>query len=667
MIHTNLPTADDMQLLARLCPQLSARDLPLRFSYGGQTVRGMTDAFKCVCHKERISSEIVRTTWSGIDKNGLEIRAQLTKYRDFPVYEWCFFFTNRSRKNSLHIKKPTIAVQFDGQHPTLEHSNGDNCRKSGYSVVTDPVNEQITLAPENGRSCFGAFPYMRLDFDSYGLDLAIGWPAQWEAVFTPNETGVSLRVSQQSFNAYLKPGESIRTPRLTVLCFTGDDSRGRNLWRRWYLRHILPREKNGEGMRPRLFAHTYRINDMDEFTGITEDNQLRAINEYDRREAKPDAWWIDAGWYPCDGEWTTTGTWKADKQRMPAGLGPIGKLCKEKGMDLLLWFEPERCKKDTLLYKEHPEWLLNLTDAEGNEDNNYLVNYADPDCLAYMTDLLDKRIKAYGVTIFRQDFNFTYTVPLQYWLQHEEEGRTGMLENLHTQGLLQLWDSLLERNPGLLIDSCASGGTRNDLDIMRRSVPLQYTDVGLRNHVLKQKQYRLMFEWIPYFRSHVMNGDNAEGGYEPESNKPMDEFAYHSAMVPAMTTMLEYNDPEPLFELTRKMVPIWRKAATMQLSGDYYPLSECNNDPKDWYAVQFDCPEKHEGYIQIIRNTQAAQPRFNIRPKVRPGRKYRLVNAVTGETVMLTSSQLEKGLQFYLERRSAELWFYRHERQSEEE
>lgn len=666
MLYSNLPTADDMKLLSRLCRQTQPQELPLRFTYGGISMRGMTDAFKCVCRKERISSEIVRTTYSGIDKNGLEIRARLTQYLDFPVFEWCFTFTNRGRRDSLHIKKPTVALHFDGRHPTLQHANGDTCRADGFSVTTDPVNEKLTLAPENGRSCYGAFPYMRLDFDSYGLDLAIGWPGQWEAVFAPTQTGVSLRVSQQSFNAYLKPGESIRTPRMTVLCFTGDDSRGRNLWRRWYLRHILPREKNGETVRARLFAHTFGIDGMEEFTGITEDNQLRAINEYDRRGVKPDGWWIDAGWYPCNGKWTTTGTWQADIRRLPAGLAPVGKLCKEKDMDLLLWFEPERCKKGTKLYREHPEWLLNLTDEQGNEDDNYLVNYADPDCLAYMTDLLDSLIKAYGVTIFRQDFNYTENLPLQYWKQHEEEGRTGMLENLHTQGMLQLWDSLLERNPGLLIDSCASGGTRNDLDVCRRSVPLQYTDVGLNNHVLKQKQYRVMFEWIPYFRSHVMNGDNAEGSYEPAGNKPIDEFAYHCAMTPAMTTMLAYDDPEPLFEVSRKMIPVWRKAAGMQLRGDYYPLTECHNDPKDWYAVQFDCPESNEGYIQIIRNTLAEESRFTIAPLVRPGRKYRLVNAVTGETVILTSKQLEKGLCFYLEKRSAELWFYRHSRQSED-
>lgn len=663
MLNRNCPTARDMALAGNVLPFTDAENLPLHFLYGGKKIYGLPEEFKAVVQKERISSQIVRTTVSGIDKNGLEVRGEYTRYLDYPVCEWCFTFTNRSRKNSFAITKPMIYGLFKGEHPTLRHGNGDDCTKNGYSWNTDPVNEKMTLSPVGGRSCFGAFPYMTLDFDTYGINLAIGWPGQWECAFAPDEDGVVFRVCQQQFDAYLKPGESVRTPRLTLLCFEGDENRGCNIWRKWYLQHILPREKDGNPIRPKLFAHTFGINDMPEFTGITEENQLRAINEYARRGIDLDAWWIDAGWYPCNGDWPTTGTWQADAQRLPAGLSPVGRLCREHDMDLLLWFEPERCRKGTKLFNEHPEWMLKLTNKDGTDHENYLVNYADPDCLAYMTDLLDGLIKNYGVNIYRQDFNFA---PLPYWQQNDEKDRKGMLENLHTQGMLQLWDSLLERNPGLLIDSCASGGTRNDLDVMRRSVPLQYTDVGLRNHVLKQKQYRQMFEWIPYFRSHAMSGDNAEGGYEPEGNKPMDEFAYQSAMAPAMTTMLEYNDSEEFFELTRKMVPIWRKAAELELSGDYYPLTECNNDPTAWYACQFDDTDREEGFVQIIRNTQAEDVRFTVRPVVHPNRKYRFVNAVSGETILLTSTQLEKGLNFHLQKRSGEIWFYKHHAISED-
>ena len=61
-----------------------------------------------------------------------------------------------------------------------------------------------------------------------------------------------------------------------------------------------------------------------------------------------------------------------------------------------------------------------------------------------------------------------------------------MLENLYVQAYLGFWDYLLMNVPGLWIDSCSSGGRRNDLETMRRSVPLHPTDYGYGYHHINQ-------------------------------------------------------------------------------------------------------------------------------------------------------------------------------------
>ena len=72
--------------------------------------------------------------------------------------------------------------------------------------------------------------------------LAVGWPGQWEAVFERSEDGsLHLRAGQQLTHLGLKPGEEIRTPSTTLLFWQGDDLvRAQNLWRSWYLAHVLP-------------------------------------------------------------------------------------------------------------------------------------------------------------------------------------------------------------------------------------------------------------------------------------------------------------------------------------------------------------------------------------------------------------------------------------------
>lgn len=44
------------------------------------------------------------------------------------------------------------------------------------------------------------------------------------------------------------------------------------------------------------------------------------------------------------------------------------------------------------------------------------------------------------------------------------------------EGLYAFWDELLRRHPGLIIDDCASGGRRIDLEMIGRSTALSRTD-----------------------------------------------------------------------------------------------------------------------------------------------------------------------------------------------
>ena len=106
-----------------------------------------------------------------------------------------------------------------------------------------------------------------------------------------------------------------------------------------------------------------------------------------------------------------------------------------------------------------------------------------------------------GIDLYRQDFNID---PLAYWRANDAPDRQGLTEMRHVEGYLAYWDELRRRHPGLLIDSCASGGRRNDLETLRRAVPLLRSDYqafdgnpayapGNQGHT-----YGLS-SWIPYY------------------------------------------------------------------------------------------------------------------------------------------------------------------------
>ncbi|MBP5313068.1 MAG: alpha-galactosidase [Clostridia bacterium] len=654
--------------------------IPLSFVYGGRLVSGIPEEFSPVVLERRSDLENGKTTIviTGRNAEGLEIVAHYNEYRDFPVYEWLFFLSNvgdakfifggneeykkkaidaDSSENTPVIENVRVGGKvLKGSSPVLYHGNGDVCTDMGYEMMKDPVDRELVYAPDFGVSCCGAMPYFRLIFNEYCVNAAVGWPGGWEAGFIPAEEGVELYAKQKNFRAYLKPGETVRTPRLTVMFTSGNEDRSRNVWRRWMLEHIVPK-KNGEPIKPLHCLHTWLIDGKEEFTGVTEENQLFAIDEYIRKGLKPDVWWIDAGWYPCDGHWVVTGNWWLDPERFPEGLGKVGQKCVDNDILLLLWFELERVHVDTWLDKNRPEWIIREPD-EGrmNVPSFNLLNLGNSDCLEWAVETIDRIIKDSHVGIYRQDFNFA---PANAWRSADEKDRDGMTENKHIVGYLKLWDSLLERNPGLIIDSCSSGGRRNDLETMRRGIPLHYTDVGYGVHPVKQKQHRMMFEWIPYFRAHAQNWDDDNGDYTPGAHQPVDEYAYHCAMAPALTSMIEYYDGEELFAVGKKMVPVWRRAAEYMLSGDYYPLTECRKSNEDYYAMQFDIPEKGEGFVQVVRNTKAEEDVFVLRPVVDEASDYCFENGETGETFVESGRKLAEGVRVNIPKRSGIIYFYR--------
>lgn len=646
-------TKADFALLSDILKYRNPKQVPLHFFYGEREICGIPDDFSPTVTYRMLTANTVQYIIDGTDANGLNIRAEYLEYRDYPVTEWVVFITNKGDKDTPIIRDVRIEGKLICTSPILEHGNGDTRDKNGFHFFQDKVDKSICLSPTTGTSCQGAFPYMTLHGSDREIRAAIGFPSKWIAEISPAEGGVRFSCGQARCHTVLHAGETYRTPRLNLFAYTNDSApyRGINLWRSWYFKHILPRE-NGQPIPPKLCLHNWCAEGKPEFTGATEDNQVSALEDYLRHDMKPDIWWIDAGWYPCDGDWHYTGTWHPDPDRFPNGLTPIGKLCEANDIQFLIWFEPERVKKGTELDTEHPDWLLKRTD---NEDAYRLLDLGNKEALNWLITHVNGLIKEFHASIYRQDFNFD---PAPIWEQNEGEDRIGMLENLHIQGYLAYWDSLILNNPGLWIDSCASGGRRNDLETMRRSVALHYTDVGYGHHPVKQKQHREMFEWMPYFRAHNMSWDKPDGTYGT-ANKPPVEFDFHCALAPALTSMYTYDDTEEHFEIGRKMDLIWREAAELELSGDYYPLSECNCDPHDWYAMQFDDPKSRRGFIQVIRNTLAEPDSYHLNlPCVHDGMTYILTDRESGESRTLNASELSRGLDVKLNKREGIIFFY---------
>lgn len=631
-------------------------DLPVSFMLDGTTNLGIPKNWKTVSNKHYTDSNTIETVFEGTDtRTGLTIRIECTEYQDFPVVEWVGWFTNHGHKPTPIIND-ILAIDgaFNGSSPVLYHCKGDFFSEEGYTPHETPLppGNMLRLAPNDGRPCDGEFPYYRVMFEDFGMSMAVGWPAQWSANFEGLANGIHIRAGQEKTNLRLMPSESIRTPKMTILFWTGGVSRAVNLWRRWYLAHIMPRP-NDEPMKPLLSCEC--PDDGVEFTAATEENQIRHIEKAKQRGIPFDVWWIDAGWYSCynekhEREWWVTGTWEPDPERFPNGLKPVSDHAAQNGADLLVWFEPERVQPGTKLDKERSEWLLKTKDSDAG-----LLNLGNPECRQWLTDHVCKLIQNNGIKIYRQDHNFP---PLEHWRSNEAQDRQGLNENLHVQGYLQFWDDLLERNPGLWIDSCASGGRRNDLETMRRAVPLHYTDFGYGDHPVKLAFHHTMYAWIPYFKESALSWD-IDG--KARFAHVVDSYSYHCSMAPMFSTAMDIRRDDYDYVLANKLINLWRRASSLLLYGDYYPLTPFHRSAEKWVVWQFDSPTTGCGLVQGIRLPKSREDSITIYPAaIQPHATYWFENPELGEQKeILGEILINDGFTFTLPKRTGAIWFYR--------
>ena len=620
----DLPLSDQRaEAPAALPPRTS--DLPLVFVYGGRSSDALLPGWTRKAETRRLDEARTQHTLTWTDPDtGLEVRCVAVEYADFPAVEWTATFTNTGGKDTPLLENvqgldAAVACPPDGAC-VLSHWRGDTCSPDLYQPLeaTLKPGARQRFAPAGGRGTNGAFPYYRLATPGGGLLIAVGWPGQWATMFA-RDAGGALRISagQEKTHLVLRPGERIRAPLIALVFLEGDDPvRAQNVWRRWMWAHNVPRTAQGRLPGPILFGNTsLQFNEM---INANEANQKQFIDRYVDERIGINFWWMDAGWYPCDGQWPKTGTWEPDLKRFPGGLRAISDHGHARGVNTLVWFEPERVAGGTWISTNHPEWLLGGT----------LLNLGNPDARAWLTDHVDRTLREQGIDLYRQDFNMD---PLGCWRGADAPDRQGMAENLHIQGYLAYWDALRQRHPNLGLDSCASGGRRNDLETMRRAIPLHPTDYNYGDLPAKQAYHYSLCQWIPCYGSNTV----------PVGT--VDAYAFRSGHACNIVLGYEMRSKDLDYALLRRLADEWRKIVACY-QGDFYPLTPYNRDEKAWIAWQFHRADM--GVVEAFRRAKCDDGAKTFRlGGLDPAARYEVTDSDTGQTAAIAGKTLmDEGL-----------------------
>ncbi len=567
-------------------------------------------------------------------KTGLVVRCVGIEWKDFPTIEWTLYFKNEGRTDSPILKNIQALDMALSRGPAgeflLHHAVGSPIAPNDFqplaTLLTPSTTHRITAA--DGRPTKSDMSYFNLEFpNKQGVIVAVGWPGQWASEWIrDSETGLRVAAGQELTHFKLLPGEEVRTPLIVLQFWSGDWIHAQNIWRRWMLAHNVPKP-GGKDLEPYMFGCSSFY--FQEMYKASETNQIEFINRYLEEKIKIDYWWMDAGWYLCDPVgWVKTGTWEVDTNRFPNGLRAIRDYAHSKNIKTIVWFEPERVYPGTWLAENHPEWIFR---GEGGWAGGELLNEGNPETLKWLIEHMNRLITDQGIDLYREDANID---PLGFWRRNDAEDRQGITENHYVQGHLAYWDSILQRHPGILIDSCSSGGRRNDLETMRRAVPLWRSDYCLDAIGTQCHSYGLSL-WIP------LSGTGTAW---------ITAYNFRSNMVPFLNCIWDMRDKNADYDLLRRMARQFRQVAPYYW-GDYYPLTSFSTTADVWMAWQFDKPEIGEGMIQAFRRQDSYYLSCQFKLfGLAPAGRYEINNLDTPDKTVLTGQELmQKGLKIIIE------------------
>ena len=513
---------------------------------------------------------------------GLRLTWQVRRFTDFPAVEWLAWFENTGTADLAPLEDmQTLTLRLahgqPGQPAYLHGAYGGGCRAKDMwpfvRTLGDPGSEPVILGSptSDGMSGYPSsdyLPFFNLEMpEGRGVLVGLGSGGEWQATCTGRGQEVEARVGFRPRSFVLKPGQRLRGHRILLVFWQGKLLHGHNMLRRLLLEHYVPR-MDGELRQPLVTANVaFAYNGLGMFLEqATEEKVMPLFEPFAAMGIEQVT--IDAGWYPTgSGSWADgIGTWDLAAEKYPRGLRPVADKANALGMKLGVWFAPEMVVGDKPVRHEHPDWVEPwYVWGDG-------LRMELPAAREWFLSKVDKLVNEGGMQLYRQDGG----------------SRRNIVE--HTMGLLAMWDSILERYPGLLMEGCCGGGRSIDLETFSRFLWHQKSD---RWGYTEEDQGSLYGANL-----YLPGGSMQIFTYRPDAYTMWSSFAGQLSVC--------YPDPLaadfPIEEAARH-VALYKRLRYL-LSGDFYPLTPCTFDA--WIGYQFHRPDLDAGVALVFRRKNPA-------------------------------------------------------------
>ena len=603
---------------------------------------------------------------------GLRITNIFKKYDDFGAYEWVNYYENTSNEPTgilSDVFDCDVLVPLENDVDDLGAvwlPDRDDCTKiyapcgstcspeefysdaDSHGMTYFKQGDQLNRYSLSGRPSEVHAPFYNINKKDKGYICAIGWSGRWDSLIDRLDGAVRLRFGVLGAKFRVLPGEKFRTASVVILPYSSGYDESHVSWRRLVKTHF---SNMGKGQRP-----SYMPMGAWTWGGLTTEKIIERLELIKKYSLPFEVFWLDVGWYginslpTADGtaDWSSAvGDWRVSPNVHKNGLQDITKLVHDMGMKFLLWFEPERANVNSPIVQEHPEYFM----INPNSSSAF-INLGREDAWNYAFETFSNKITELNIDIFRIDCNLDMA---PFWEMCDEPDRRCITQIKYVNGLYKLWDALLERFPALIIDNCAGGGRRIDIETMRRSVPFWRSDLQLLANARSehtQLHTQTFAQWMPY------SGTGTTYDF--------DEYKFRSIYCGGLNPMWTVPTGDMCIDLESQGAEI-KKYMEEYLSlrdyfySDYYPLTEFNANRDTWCASQYNRPEDGDGIVIVYRreNSPFKTSEFILKG-LELGSKYRFDDIDGGESIILDADKLlSDGFEVTIpQKRKAKIYVY---------
>ena len=311
---------------------------------------------------------------------------------------------------------------------------------------------------------------------------------------------------------------------------------------------------------------------------------------------------LDDGWFgKREDDNSGLGDWFVNEKKMNGSMAQLAEKIHKMGMKFGLWFEPEMISEDSDLYREYPDWALKIPGRAMNRSRHQLnLDITRKEVRDHIMNQIFKVLDACKADYVKWDMNRSVDNVFSAALPKERQGE---VYHRYVLAVYEMMESLVQRYPNLLFESCSGGGGRFDAGMLYYSPQIWCSDNTDAIDRLKI-QYGTSFGYpVSAMGAHVSVCPNHQSGritpFETRGTVASSgTFGYE-------LDLMKMSEEDK--KTAREQILKYKEIEHLVQSGDYYRLINPfeNNNHVLW---QFVSKDKKETVVCGVRLHSEANP-----------------------------------------------------------